>query len=190
MRRLVSVAGFLFLLPFALLAQETVPKAELYTGYSFLRMEKTNQQGWNASLDANFNKNLGMVIDASGHYNSQTTSLGSITNDVTGHIHSIMAGPRVSDPRGKWNPFAEALFGWARLNSKTSTSSGGSVFLSTTDSSNAFAMALGGGLDYQLLSYASLRFIQIDYQLFRSNGVKHEGMRVGAGLVFRFGRKS
>ena len=69
MSKLVALALLLSVLPLALRAQE-IPKAELYAGYSYLRLNKANFEGWNASIDGNINKNLGIVGDVSGYYNS------------------------------------------------------------------------------------------------------------------------
>ena len=189
MRKLVSAAGLLLLLPWALMAQQT-PQAELYTGFSYMRLEKTDQLGGIASLDANINKNLGIVADFSGYTGSQSQNASGFQTNTNDKIYSILAGPRVSDPRGRWNPFAEALFGWARINSNmsTATTSQG-VFLSSTTANNAFSMALGGGIDFKLSNAVAIRLIQADYTLLRPHTGKEQGARIGAGLVFRLGRK-
>jgi len=189
MRRFIAIAGMLLVLPLAVMAQEEVPKVEVFGGYSYLRLQKMNENGWNGSLDANFNKNLGFVVDVAGHYGSQATPINNITNNVKTHIYSVMVGPRISDPRGKWNPFAEALFGWARLQNNFSSSTGGNTFLSSSNDSNGFAVALGGGLDYQWSRLLSIRILQIDYQFLRSQGVRQNGTRLAAGFILRWGRK-
>ena len=190
MRRFMVIAGMLMALPLAVMAQETVPKAELFAGYSYLRLEKVDQNGWNGSLDANLNKNLGFVVDVAGHYGSQSASVGTITNKTNTHLYTVMVGPRVSDPRGKWNTFAQALFGWARLQNNLSSSAAGNTFLSSSNSGNGFAFTAGGGVDYQWSPTLSIRLAQVEYQFIRSQGVKYNGTRVAAGILLRWGRRS
>ena len=192
MRKLVAAAGLLFLVPFALMAQETaqsVPKAEMYTGFSYLRLEKTNQLGWDTAISGTINKNLSFVTDASGYYGSDTTTVNGITTKSDRSFHSILVGPRVSDPRGRFNPFAQALFGWTRDHEKLDISSGSTSILSPNANTNAFGVSLGGGLDYQLNSSAALRIIQVDYMMFHANSDKLQGVRVGGGLVFLLGKR-
>jgi hypothetical protein len=52
------------------------PKAEVYTGYSYLRGDfDANFNGWNASVSANLNNWFGVVGDSSGHYLGNGASL-------------------------------------------------------------------------------------------------------------------
>ena len=53
----------------------------------------------------------------------------------------------------------------------------------------SFGMALGGGLDYRLNEAAAVRIIQVDYTMFRANGDKLQGVRLGGGVVFLLGKK-
>ena len=188
MRKLVSAAGLLLLLPFALMAQET-PQAELFTGFSYLRMQKTNNVGWDAAIQGNINKHLGIVGDASGYYNSQTQTVSGVQSSISGSIHSILGGLQVADPAGRWTPYAQALFGWARVHSDVALNNTRGVILANTNSANAFAAKLGGGIDFNLNSSVDIRMIQADYMLIRSNGQKQQGGSISAGLVFRLGKK-
>ena len=188
MRKLVAAAGLLMLVPFALMAQD-VPKAELYTGFSYLRLEKTNQLGWDGAIAGTINKNLAIVADASGYYGSDSKTVNGITTKFDRSFHSILVGPRVSDPRGRFNPFAQALFGWTREHEKFNISSGSTSILNPNVSTNAFGMSLGGGLDYKLNSSAALRIVQVDYMLFHANSDKLQGVRLGGGVVFLLGKK-
>lgn len=187
MRKLAAAAGVLFLLPLTLTAQ--TPKAELFTGVSYLRLEKQNRLGWDASINAILNKNLGFVADASGYYNSESRTSSGITTKTSGSIHSILVGPRVAEPAGKFTPYAQALFGWSRLHDDSSSSTSNGVFLSSVDSRSAFAMALGAGMDFAVNHSLSIRIVQVDYMLIRSRNQKPQGVRLGAGLVFRLGQR-
>src|SRR5690242_8802693 len=98
MRKLVAGAALLCLVPLALLAQESVtPKAEMFTGVSYLRLEKSNQPGWDASLNGVINKNLGIVTDISGYYNSNNATRNGVQVNGSSSIHSILVGPKVTD---------------------------------------------------------------------------------------------
>jgi opacity protein-like surface antigen len=192
MRKIFGAAGLLFLVPLALMAQETaqnVSKAEVYTGFSYLRLERTNQMGWDTSIAGTINKNLAIVTDASGYYGSDTSTVNGITTKFDRSFHSILVGPRVSDPRGRFNPFAQALFGWTRDHEKFDISSGSTSILTPNRSTNAFGVSLGGGLDYKLNSSAALRVVQVDYMMFHAKSDKLQGVRLGGGLVFLLGKK-
>ena len=192
MRKLIAAVGLLFLVPFALLAQETavsVPKAEFYTGFSYLRLEKTNQSGWDTAIAGSINKNLAIVTDASGYYGSDTKTVNGITTKFDRSFHSILVGPRVSDPRGRFNPFAQALFGWTREHEKFNISSGATTILNPNTNSNDFGVSLGGGLDFKLNPSAAVRILQVDYMMFHANNDKLQGVRLGGGVVFLLGKK-
>jgi opacity protein-like surface antigen len=82
-------------------------------------------------------------------------------------------------------PFAEVLFGAAHA--------GGGVF--TTNSQNAFAMTVGGGVDYRFSRRLSIRPLKVDYLLTRFNEFNtfnalstqtQNNLRVSTGIVFRF----
>jgi len=68
----------------------------------------------------------------------------------------------------------------------------GANFLVTANSQNAFAMTVGGGLDYRVSSHFSVRAAKVDYLLTRFNefntfGAQNQNnLRVSTGIVFRF----
>jgi hypothetical protein len=76
------------------------------------------------------------VADFSGLYGSQNISAVSAFK-VNTNVNSVVLGPRVSVPVGKFTPFAEALFGASHIHD---TASGFS------ESDTSFATALGGGI--------------------------------------------
>ncbi|MDD5543379.1 MAG: hypothetical protein PHX83_09405 [Acidobacteriia bacterium] len=160
----------ILVMPLSLLAQD-YPKAEIFGGYSFQHVEGgTNLNGWNASLAGNLNNWLGVVADFGGYYGD--------FND-----HTFMFGPQISY-RGdeRFTPFFHALFGGAH-------DSGG---LLEAKGSTAFAMAIGGGIDYNASKNFAVRIIQVDYLMTRFNipGGSHpntqNNARVSVGIVGRF----
>lgn len=160
----VSVASF---------GQET-PKAEIFGGYSPKfqgGMDVAN--GWDASLTGNLNRWLGVTADFSGYYRSDM--------GVSQRTHNFLFGPRLTYRKAsKITPFAQALFGIARQ--RVETSSG-----SITD--NGFAMATGGGLDYNLNQHMAVRLVQADYLLTRIGGSQQSTSRLAFGVVLKLGKK-
>ncbi len=196
MRTVVQWAGWFLLLPLPLLGQfdsapRPAPKAEVFGGYSYVRLEGMDLQGWNFSLAGNVNKNLGIVADASGHYDRGTTtdSLGKTTSKL--NLNSFMAGPRVTERSNKWlTPFAHALFGMTRINGDVTFTPTAGAATTTSNDQTGFTMAMGGGLDINVSDTVFYRLLQADYYLIRADKIKHEGLRLSAGILFRFGRKS
>lgn len=195
MRNVVLTAGLLVFLPWALLGQEgpgpyPAPKAEVFGAYSFGHLEESSMHGWLFSLAGNVNNNVGIVGEASGLYNreSSTNALGTSKSKLT--FHSFLAGPRITERRYKWiSPFVHGLFGFTRVNAELSQSIEGSPTATSENDVSGFTMALGGGLDITNDPRFFIRLIQADYYLIRADRVKHEGVRISTGLLLRFGRR-
>ena len=90
-----------------------------------------------------------------------------------------MFGPKLAYRHNeKITPFAQALFGGARASAAGA-------------SKNAFAMTLGGGLDWNATQHLGIRLIQAEYFMTRFNfggGISNtqNNARISAGVVFRF----
>lgn len=180
MRKLALLA--LLLLAFAVTAvAQNVPKAEVFGGYSYLRVDtgisgadKVSLNGWNAALAGNLNRHFAIVADFSGHYGSPDV-LGV---QVKSNQYSFLFGPQISNRSGKIMPFAHALFGGSRARAEVAG-------VSSTDT--AFAMALGGGVDAQVYQGIAIRIIQGDYLMTRFGDERQNNFRISAGVVLRFG---
>jgi outer membrane immunogenic protein len=102
-------------------------------------------------------------------------------------LTSFLAGPRyTSHSFGRLQPFAQVLLGGAHATGGLSPSSSG------FGSSNSFAVIAGGGLEFQLTERVAIRAIEADYYYTRfNNGTddRQNNLRIGAGLVFRFGNR-
>jgi opacity protein-like surface antigen len=194
--------GFVFLSLFSCTAAaQEAPKAEVFGGYSYFRlnprstfMEGINLNGWNASLAGNVNDWFGIVGDFSGQY-SKPRILGVDLNIKT---HSFLFGPRFSYRRNaKITPFAHTLFGATRVTGEA---------VGISDHQTGFAMALGGGVDAKLNDHVAIRIVQADYLLTRLKGESiaciadpllppcpapqtesQHNVRLSFGAVFRFG---
>lgn len=91
-------------------------------------------------------------------------------------FYTYMGGPRFRLHRGRASLFAHALFGVGGL-----TANAGGV--SATE--NAFATALGTGVDVRVAPRLAVRVIQADYVLSRLAGNTQNNLRFSTGLVFR-----
>jgi opacity protein-like surface antigen len=186
LRVVVSLLGFAALCAGVAQAQEERKTIDVFAGYSYVRanpatsgVDGFNLNGGSASVAYHFNNWLSGVADFGGYTNSNV--LGT-TGDST--LSTYLFGPRVSYRHySRITPFGEVLFGVAHT---------GSSFLNLNNSQNAFAMTVGGGVDYRLTSHWSLRPAKVDYLLtrfdeFGSTGRQTQNnLRVSTGVVFRF----
>lgn len=141
-------------------------RVEIFGGAQFEHIQSSyNAIGWNASLTGNFKHVLGITGDFSGVYRSRT---------VSSSVHTYTVGPVLTARLPVVQPFVHALFGSARI-------------AASGQSSNAFAMLVGGGLDLGLRKGIGLRLVQADWLMtkFGSQTQDHQG-RVSAGLVIKF----
>lgn len=178
MRKSILWAALALSMSLAAFAQD-VPKAEVFGGYQYTRINPgggvsgDNFNGWDAAAQYNWNRAFGIKADFSGAYKSV---LG-----VSLRQHTYLFGPVVSARTEKATLFAHALFGGAHA-----TADAGSNGFFPTTSGNAFAMALGGGVDYNLHRNFAVRVGQFDYLYTRFAGTNQNNFRYSTGVVFRF----
>jgi hypothetical protein len=166
----------------AILGSETlnaqdVPKAELFGGYSLLRLDTdalgltsySTFNGWAAAIDLNLKPWLGAVGDFSGHYGTG--------NDLTVRSYRYLFGPQIAIRKQRVTVFLHGLAGETRNNI------GGAI-------DSGLGIAGGGGLDYNFRRRVSIRVVQGDFVRSSTFGtVQHDG-RLSAGLVLKFGGTS
>jgi opacity protein-like surface antigen len=181
MRRAICVLCLALFAALPAYAQEEVPKAEVFGGYSWAGGDF---HGWGASVTGNVNRWLGLTADFSGHY-SRSGEPGVFV--VRERAHSFLFGPRVSLRRKRVTPFAYALFGGVRFRGELSAPPPLNLFASDDDT--GFNMALGGGLDVKLTRRVSLRAFQLDYMRPTFFGEAHNRGRLAFGLVLRLGKR-
>ena len=189
LRAVVSLLGFSSLFAANTQAQEERKTIDVFAGYSYVRANPSSNSadsfslnGGTASVAYNFNRWLSGVADFGGYHTSNGLASG-----LDGTLSTYLFGPRVSYHRfGRVTPFGEVLFGVAHT--------GAGVF-NTANSQNAFAMTVGGGVDYRLSSRFSIRPLKVDYLLTRFNEFNNlntlgtqtqNNLRVSTGIVFRF----
>jgi opacity protein-like surface antigen len=182
MRIVVCLLTFLSLCGVAAQAQET-PKVDIFAGYSYIRDNPSTAgsfslNGGNASVSYHFKDWVSGVADFGGYHS------GSILGGTDGTLSTYLFGPRVSYRSFMHlKPFAEALFGTAHA--------GEGIAGGIHGTQNAFAMALGGGVDYRLTNRFSLRPLEVDYLLTRfnegtPNNQSQNNLRVSTGIVIHF----
>ena len=177
------------------------PKAEIFGGYSYLRLRSgidQNLNGWNAALTGNFNRFLGITADFAGNYGSETvdTTIGGVTTRVGADIknYTFLFGPQIGYRAGKVRPFGHALFGAGHVSLDPTATVGGisipsSVFGGLSLSDTAWAMALGGGLDFALSPRFSIRPVQADWLRTNYFSTTQNNFRYSAGIVLNLGSK-
>jgi opacity protein-like surface antigen len=173
MQKLSWLFGFLLLLGMSAWAQEE-PQAELFGGYSYVHTSLPglgfSSNGGSASLAVNANRWLGFVADFGGYH-------GSIDPIGVTNI-TYLFGPRFSyRSKAPVTPFAQVLLGGVH---QTAGAFGAS------DSHNAFAMTVGGGLDLRADSHWSWRIVQAEY-LFSNLTNQQNNARISTGIVYRWG---
>jgi hypothetical protein len=161
-----------------------LPQVDLAGTYSFIQANSANfggrfnLNGGSVSLAHSVNDRFAFIADV-GVYHFPVLPLK--TNSA---MYTYLFGPRIlSRKSDRAGPFAQILLGGGRLNA----SSGG-----IKAGENAFAIAIGGGLDVPFRSHFTIRVVEADYLLTRfANGsgvsAMQDNFRVSAGLVYRFG---
>jgi len=194
MQKLFLIAALMLALPVIAQAQEA-SRVEVFGGYSYMRLQDSGIDGQDRDLNGYnvsgaftiLKKSLAIKADVSGHFGNLSNILPTST-DLRQTM--FLFGPQFTLRKSqRIQPFAHALFGFAnqRINND--------VVGDITD--NAFAFAIGGGVDIKALSSKlSLRMVQADYvrtQLGLLNGVGSDStgsnnLRISTGIVLRFGK--
>jgi hypothetical protein len=187
MSKWLVIALVIGLCALSAMAQENLPKAEVFAGYQYGRFNVVgtglNMNGWNGSLTGNFNKWLGVTADFSGNYWNQSASFSGTSVSANIHAYTYTFGPVVSlNHEGAFNPFVHALFGGIHA-SAGATMPG----FSGSQGDSGFAAMLGGGADARLTKHLAVRLVQADWVHYSISAVTgNSNARISTGLVFRF----
>jgi opacity protein-like surface antigen len=190
-------------LPLAALAQEEAPKVEISGGYSFVNGGGDTSHGFNLSFTGNVTKRIGVVGEFNRYTESETLNVPNLSAfpiegfptlpplpdlgpiNIKASLSTFLFGPRLTLIRGKKaEPFVHGLLGAAR--SSIDFSSPG---ITGSGDSNAFAFALGGGVDIKAHKNFAIRVAQLDYLGARGGGVRLNSFRYSAGVVIRLGNR-
>jgi opacity protein-like surface antigen len=181
MKKILGLFALLTLSTLPTTAQlNSSPKLEvgggyMYRSYNVQFISRANENGWFATADYNVMNWLGIDADFDGGY---TTIQGTTTRQYT-----YLFGPQVY-PIGhhRITPFVHALFGGSSF--KFPQISGAN--------DNAFAFALGGGVDWSATQHIAVRLAQFDYEQTRNFGGGTTGnpnqnnYKVKVGVIFTF----
>lgn len=180
MRKMFVLAALIVLVSGVAMAQD-YPKAELFGGYSYVRVNpgggingENFPAGWHASIAGNFKDWIGLAGDFTGSYKT--------ISGVSAKIHTFMFGPRISYRKNeKITPFAHVLFGGAKVNA-------GAFGVGASDS--ALAIAIGGGVDAKINDHFAFRVGQFDYVMTRFDiptvSQTQHNFAFSTGIVIRF----
>jgi hypothetical protein len=169
------------------LAQSSHPLAEVFGGFSYVRIDadesdaNRNLYGWNGSISLSADKTFGFTIDTSGHYQDNVLRRSS--------FYTAAAGPRFTARNDNATTFAHILFGGTHQHERVNT-----ITERFSTNANGFVVAFGGGVDVNVSPHFGVRVIQAEYVLTKFNhapsgkAVQHNA-RVGIGVVFRFGNR-
>jgi hypothetical protein len=149
---------------------------EIFGGYSYLRDDGHNLNGWTGTFIVKVNSWFALAADVDGHYGSHREG----AELVRVREHGLTFGPHVAlENRSRITPFAFALFGGAHENVKVT---------GVTESATGFAANLGGGLDMSVNERVSVRLVQFDASYTRFHGEGKTAPRFSTGLVFHLGK--
>jgi opacity protein-like surface antigen len=188
-RLTVATVTLIVLISAFAVAQDSIPKVQVFAGYSLVHADygnlngtivdqdlhepgntfglTSNYNGWSAEAQYNATRWIGIVGDIGGRYGTPFTTPGdpSARGLPAFDAYSFLAGPAISyRTNSRITPFAHALFGFERasLNSSTITGVSSTVNVSATNYED-FTMALGAGVDYKLSPRFSVRPAQLDW---------------------------
>jgi hypothetical protein len=188
------------------------PRVELGGDYSFARFSPNaaytqghSLNGGGGSITLNINEYLGVQMDLQG-YQATTNGFtipsglsfpGGASGKVSGDLFTYMFGPQLKVRAHGLHPFGHLLFGAAHTNvyadafKQICQPIAGTCSFKTSPAEDAFAMALGGGVDIPIGHVVSFRPAEIDYLLTRFTNPfansNQNNFRYSAGLVFSFG---
>ncbi len=205
MRKFIALAVMVLGMTLYAGAQE-VPQVEVFGGYSLFHFDdqgleaelqtidptvtlNRNLHGWNAAVQFNANKWLGIVGDFSGHYG---TVGENPSGSVSGNIYNFLFGPQINIRGEKATGFVHALFGGNRF--KIDAIPAPIDTPEVTDT--AFAFAIGGGVDINVTKMVAIRAGQFDYiftkhtfSQFGLNQPHQNNFRFSAGIVLKLGER-
>jgi hypothetical protein len=154
-----------------------------------------NLYGWRTSVTENLNSWFGGELDLGGLYGSLPANFLQPAVPIITHSTSFLFGPHFAMRRhSRLTPFAHVLVGGVHMTNVTNQTaffapSEGWVSAGTRESSTAFAVSPGAGLDVQENNRMALRVIQVDYVMSRLYQHRQDSGEVSFGVMFNFGEK-
>lgn len=175
------LAGFLGFGAVANAQEVSTPAVEIGANYSWFHVNSANNDyhrtgnGGSGYVEYNINRWVGLVADIGAYANTR----------IDDKAMTYLFGPRFNWRHSRLTPYVQTLFGgaYAWTNPKGLPSS----------TQNAFAAAVGGGLDYQLTNRIAVKPVQVEYVRTQLNsalgfGSHQNDVRVSTGVVLRIGQ--
>ncbi len=161
---------------------ETGMNFSLTTLYPGSGVPSFTSMGGTGTVEYNINRTFGVVADLGGYHNTADVNFNPTT-------FTYLFGPRVNFRMSRITPYAQALFGGARVSSGLTDPVTGNSF-----AQKGFAMAYGGGVDVRLTDHVYIKPFQLEYLMTQTPNIwspdgNQNSMRFSAGVVFRFGSK-
>ena len=156
--------------------QEITPRFEAFAGFSYLRLDADlrndrDLNGFNTSFTYNFNRILGATGEFGANYGNASISRAKADQFF------FLFGPKFAyRGNSRVTPFAHVLPGVVRQNLN---------FGASDTSTTQFALATGGGIDFNVTERISVRGAQADYIMTRLGGIQNN-LRVSTGFVLKF----
>jgi opacity protein-like surface antigen len=205
MKRLIQLLIVISFWAAPVMAQDDYKKIEFFGGYSLMNFdnaagnsnnavvndllgEKELLQGFNAAINYNFHKYVGVKFDYSLHFREDNFSrpLGSGTVDTT--LQNYLFGVQVKNNMNdgpKLKPFGHALVGFAVQKIDVDSPQLPVLFGVNDFSINetSLAFAFGGGLDVKISDRIDARLGQIDWNIIRRGDQQFPGITPGQTIV-------
>jgi hypothetical protein len=190
MRRLGCLCALSLLFGLAASAQDA-PKADVYLGYAYLQqtyggiLNNMNLNGGIGQVAFYPTRNVGIVGEFGGY---EVRNIMGVP--ASGAEISYMAGPRLTTSHGPLRFYVQALAGAAHLTNAYHAELGSA-------SANSLAVALGGGVDWNVGHHFAVRLGQLDFYItrfddgggggeFTPNRFIQGSFRYTGGIVFKF----
>lgn len=150
------------------------PRFEVTADYSYFRVNPSLPSVWNTqNLNGGggdfsffFTNHFGVKADLQGYNSSNQcpSAASQLSNCTSGNMFTYMFGPVAKYRFHRFEPFGEVLFGGAHSNFYVNACNSSGVLCSnSTPDSTAFALAIGGGVDFQATHRFSIRLFDADY---------------------------
>jgi hypothetical protein len=178
------------------------PRAEVAADYSYARFypvaagtQSLSLNGGGGALVVNVSHDFGIKMDLQGYGSNTITWTSPLygTLRAQGNLFTYLFGPQLKFRSPKFQPFAHVLLGGAHSNvyGNLKRACAGSCTTSGSPAGNAFAMAIGGGIDIPISHAFQFRPVEIDYLMTRFtnqfNNSSQNNFRYSAGVNFTFG---
>jgi hypothetical protein len=207
--------GFILLLGVFAWAQE-FPRVEVGVDYSYARYAPSvkfsqghSLNGGGGSVTFNWNEYLGLKMDLQGYGSNDNDFVippnnvfpNGLSGHVQGNLFTYLFGPQLKVRAHHFQPFGHILFGAAHTNVYANAFKQicqplpGGCPISKSPTSDAFAMAFGGGVDIPLNKIISIRPAEFDYFLTRFDNpftgtANQNNFRYSGGIVLTFGNRN